>query len=153
MSDNALAASHEIEKCRAACRRGSRIGIVQEAARGAVEKNRVVLFQLFFSDVRQAIADGSGPKVALITQGFHCLRRQRNGTVNKAARTRVAEDQNLARACRFRARSRGQRCHHGVDIRLCSNHRRRVAPDVESAVCRGDGENHRQTFKQLVARD
>jgi len=65
-TNDALTASHEIEKSRATGRRCRRVRIIQKTSRCAIEEDRIKLLQVGGRDVSQAVTDGCRPQIALV---------------------------------------------------------------------------------------
>ena len=112
---NALAAADEIHE-RLAPRVSRRlvVRIVEERARGAVEEDQVVLFEVRFVDRRRVVGHVRRPRAGLLAHLLDHLRGERNGRVHETACCRQHED--LARALRLGRRGRGQHRHHTIDV-------------------------------------
>ena len=90
------------------------VRVIQKFAGGAGQEDGVVVLQVFRRDRRRIVGDGSDPGAGLVSQVFHHLRRQRDGSVYPTGGP--AEDQHMAQALRRGVGLVRQRGHHRRDV-------------------------------------
>ena len=103
-----LSASHKTQERRSPRRSHCRIRIIKEARSCAVQKNGVILLEVFGVDIRSVVTDSRGPQTTLVSQRFDRLRRQWDGRMHKPARAGMRQHQHPARVQRFRSGGRGK---------------------------------------------